>query len=328
MAKKAEKRMALLIDADNWSGTDLAQVFDYLDRQHYQMPIRRAYGGHEKLAGMKDVVRQRAVRALVNQGKGTTDVALVVDAMDLLHSASLPPMVAIASSDADFAPLALRLREAGMRLLCFANRQTASPEALEIAYDQVVFLDEMVASKRKSKNKTLNNQSSSSVAHSIDTQDHFDAAEWAFEMDESLRLERESDNASWCKLMQDDAAWPVDEMPPLEDDGDDAFYADEPLAAPPAASAAQSAVARPAKAKKLSMAQDDPVTVLQILQAMPDWLPDTVQNLNQLGVALKAQNIKKGSKPLHELLRKHPSYFEVQPPTGPARQVKLLKALQ
>jgi hypothetical protein len=92
------------------------------------------------------VLRQRSVRALVNQGKGTTDVSLVVDAMDLLHGSQLPSTVAIVSSDADFAPLALRLREADICVLCFANRLNATPGALAIAYDAVVFVDDLVKS--------------------------------------------------------------------------------------------------------------------------------------------------------------------------------------
>ena len=65
--------------------------------------------------------------------------------------------------------------------------------------------------------------------------------------------------------------------------------------------------------------------VRRILKAVPNWLPNTVQNLNQLGAPLRASGIAKGSKPLHELFRKHPAYFKVQPGTGPAKQVKLLK---
>jgi hypothetical protein len=146
MKTETPRKMALLIDADNLSPNDVEAVFDYLDKSGYLLPVRRAYGGYEKLSGMKDVLRQRSVRALVNQGKGTTDVSLVVDAMDLLHGSQLPSTVAIVSSDADFAPLALRLREADICVLCFANRLNATPGALAIAYAAVVFVDDLVKS--------------------------------------------------------------------------------------------------------------------------------------------------------------------------------------
>ncbi|MDF1483907.1 NYN domain-containing protein [Ramlibacter sp. H39-3-26] len=132
---------ALLIDADNLSPTAVDEAFAHLRALGAAIPVRRAYGGLEKLAGMKDVLRRHAVRAVVNQGKGTTDVALVVDAMDLLHCGALPAVVAIGSSDADFSPLAVRLREAGLRVLCFAQQDKAAADELPRAYDKVVYVD-------------------------------------------------------------------------------------------------------------------------------------------------------------------------------------------
>lgn len=134
--------VAFLLDADNLSSaSDVDQVFAHFRGIGIAVSVRRAYGGHEKLAGIKDVLRQHAVRSFVNQGKGTTDASLVVDAMDLLHHDDLPGTVAIGSSDADFAPLAVRLREAGIRVICFALRDKADAEALALAYDDVVYLD-------------------------------------------------------------------------------------------------------------------------------------------------------------------------------------------
>ena len=134
--------VAFLLDADNLSSaSDVDQVFAHFRGIGIAVSVRRAYGGHEKLAGIKDVLRQHAVRSFVNQGKGTTDASLIVDAMDLLHHDDLPGTVAIGSSDADFAPLAVRLREAGIRVICFALRDKADAEALALAYDDVVYLD-------------------------------------------------------------------------------------------------------------------------------------------------------------------------------------------
>ena len=134
--------VALLLDADNLSSaSDVDEVFAHFQNLGVAVSLRRAYGGHDKLAGMKSALARHAVRAFVNQGKGTTDVTLVIDAMDLLHHAGLPGTIAIGSSDADFAPLAVRLREAGLHVLCFARREKADADALALAYDQVVYLD-------------------------------------------------------------------------------------------------------------------------------------------------------------------------------------------
>src|SRR5690349_20316429 len=106
MARPEETRMgdgaALLVDADNLSPVAIEHAFRELAHQGLQVTLRRAYGGHEKLAGMKDCLLRHGVRGVVNNGKGTTDALLVVDAMDLLHAGRLPGVVAIASSDADF----------------------------------------------------------------------------------------------------------------------------------------------------------------------------------------------------------------------------------
>jgi hypothetical protein len=141
--------VAFLLDADNLSSaSDVDQIFGHFRRLGITVTVRRAYGGTEKLVGMKEVLRQHAVRSFVNQGKGTTDAALVIDAMDLLHHDALPSMVAIGSSDADFAPLAVRLREDGIRVLCFALRDKADGDALALVYDEVVYLDSGSRSER------------------------------------------------------------------------------------------------------------------------------------------------------------------------------------
>ena len=141
--------VAFLLDADNLSSaSDVDEVFEHFHRLGVTVTVRRAYGGTEKLTGLKEVLRKHAVRSFINQGKGTTDAALVIDAMDLLHHDALPSMVAIGSSDADFAPLAVRLREDGVRVLCFALRDKADEDALALVYDEVVYLDGGARSER------------------------------------------------------------------------------------------------------------------------------------------------------------------------------------
>ena len=134
--------VGLLLDADNLSSaSDVDEVFAHFHGLGVAVSLRRAYGGHDKLTGLKEVLKRHAVRAFVNQGKGTTDVTLVIDAMDLLHHGGLPETIVVGSSDADFAPLAVRLREAGLRVMCFARKGKADADALALAYDQVVYLD-------------------------------------------------------------------------------------------------------------------------------------------------------------------------------------------
>jgi hypothetical protein len=138
---RAGDAAAILIDADNLSPSAVEQAFTHMAHQGWRVTLRRAYGGHEKLVGMKDCLLRHGVRSLVNNGKGTTDALLVVDAMDLLHEGRLPPVVAIASSDADFAPLAVRLREAGNWVICFAQSGKSADADLARCYDQLIAVE-------------------------------------------------------------------------------------------------------------------------------------------------------------------------------------------
>jgi hypothetical protein len=135
-----QPRAALLIDADNLSPEGIARALADLERKGYRVTVRRAYGSHETLVTIRDLLQGNSVRAIVNHGKGTTDAALIVDAMDLLHAGGLPGTVAIGSGDGDFTPLVVRLREAGKTLICLAQRRKAA-EGLERAYDEVIYVD-------------------------------------------------------------------------------------------------------------------------------------------------------------------------------------------
>ena len=256
----------------NLTGSAIDEAFEHLERAGATVQIRRAYGGFEKLAGLKDVIRRRAIQAFVNQGKGTTDVALVVDAMDLLHRGAFLSTVAIGSSDADFAPLAVRLREAGKLVICFAQKVISS-EALPLAYDKVVYVNHQ-SDETPEKLPALAPQRSGSK----DAQLH-----------ENVR----------------DAPPAVPALKPV-------------ILAVQAPKNTGSQVARTPSTVEVD-------EVRRILSVFPDWLPDTIRQLNQLGTPLHVNGLKKGNKPLHELFRKCPAYFKVLPTTGPAKQVRLLK---
>ena len=140
-------RAALLIDADNLSPEGIERALAELEQKGFRVTVRRAYGSHETLVAIRDFLQGNSVRAIVNHGKGTTDAALIVDTMDLLHRDGLPAIVAIGSGDGDFTPLVVRLREAGKTLICLAQRRKAA-EGLERAYDEVVYVDAVARTRR------------------------------------------------------------------------------------------------------------------------------------------------------------------------------------
>lgn len=271
--------VAFLIDADNLSAGGIEEAFEQLHQAHATVQVRRTYGGLEKLAGLKDVLRRHAVQGFVNQGKGTTDVALVIDAMDLLHRGGLTTTMAIGSSDADFAPLAVRLREAGKLVICFAQK-VISAETLPLAYDKVIFVD----------TKTIG----------VPVPAVLTPAPVPAKASAPVTAKATATQTTSTAPISSVAVPPA-KMPALKQ-------------VPPAASPADA-----------SAALDGVVVVKKIIAAIPGWLPNTIKQLNQLGAPLLVAGFKKGSKPLHELFRKHPAFFKVLPTTGPAKQVRLLK---
>ena len=112
------ERTMLLIDADNVSVDVMEQAVAQLLAEHGALHVRRAYCTAESALKHQAVFKRLGIRPMVNlsAGKNSTDIALAVDALDLVL-AERPALVAIASSDSDFAPLVGRLREKGCRVV-------------------------------------------------------------------------------------------------------------------------------------------------------------------------------------------------------------------
>ncbi|MBI3157312.1 MAG: NYN domain-containing protein [Burkholderiales bacterium] len=112
------RHVALLIDADNVSIDVVEQAVAQLLAEHGALHVRRAYGTAEHVAKHQAAFKRLGIRPMVNlaAGKNSTDIALAVDAIDLMI-AERPDVIAIASSDSDFAPLVTRLREKGCRVV-------------------------------------------------------------------------------------------------------------------------------------------------------------------------------------------------------------------
>jgi hypothetical protein len=140
-----KKARAVFVDMDNLSVMGLDTVLSRWRYRQTPVTLRRAYGGLEKLKGASAVLQRHGFHVRANHGKGTTDVLLTVDVMDALHAGLLPPVVAIASSDADFVPLVWRLRDAGIRVVGVAERGKANDDALIAAYHDMEWCDELVS---------------------------------------------------------------------------------------------------------------------------------------------------------------------------------------
>ena len=125
------RRIALLIDADNVSHMKIAAVLAELSK-YGTANIRRAYGDWASagLKGWKEKLHAFAIRPIqqfsYSAGKNATDIALVIDAMELLYTQKLDAFC-IASSDGDFTPLVMQLKANGHEVYGFGERKTPDP---------------------------------------------------------------------------------------------------------------------------------------------------------------------------------------------------------
>jgi uncharacterized protein (TIGR00288 family) len=134
-------RVMLLIDADNVSVDVMEQGLRLLLNQHGAVHVRRAYCTAESAVKHQAFFKRMGIKPMVNlaAGKNSTDIALAVDAIDLVL-AERPDVVVIASSDSDFAPLVQRLREKGCVVRGIGQQGKTGDETREV-YDDYTVLE-------------------------------------------------------------------------------------------------------------------------------------------------------------------------------------------
>lgn len=120
--------IALLIDADNASPDSIDPVLTVL-AELGTVNIRRAYGNWSKTAlkGWSNLAHHYAIEPHqqfdISKGKNATDMKMTIDAMDLLFSGRVNGF-GLMSSDSDFMPLAMRIRQDGIPVYGFGTGRT------------------------------------------------------------------------------------------------------------------------------------------------------------------------------------------------------------
>ena len=146
MERNDEPRLAILIDADNIAAKWADAIFKEIATLG-EASVRRIYGDfsgphlqswEKKLAGLAIIPHQQFA---YTKGKNSSDIALVIDAMDLMHSGRFDGFVLV-SSDSDFARLASRLREQGLQVFGIGRRNT--PEAFRKACKRFIFVENLL----------------------------------------------------------------------------------------------------------------------------------------------------------------------------------------
>ena len=131
MSQGPTESIALLIDADNAPASKIEFIMSEL-ASHGVVNIRRAYGNWKKrsLAGWEKVLHENAIQPVQHfdlvKGKNATDMALLIEAMDILYTKDVDTFCLV-SSDCDFTPLVLRLRADGKQVIGFGGQNTPEP---------------------------------------------------------------------------------------------------------------------------------------------------------------------------------------------------------
>ncbi len=146
----SRSKIAMLIDGDNAQAGLLAQMLVEAGR-HGQVTLRRIYGDWttNSMNSWKDTLNFHAFQPIqqfrYTIGKNATDSAMIIDAMDILHSGVVDGFCLV-SSDSDYTRLATRIRETGVFVMGIGEKKT--PKPFVNACDVFVYTENLIATKK------------------------------------------------------------------------------------------------------------------------------------------------------------------------------------
>jgi uncharacterized LabA/DUF88 family protein len=149
-ASNGRQKIAILIDGDNAQSSLLPQMLVETGR-HGQVTVRRIYGDWttNSMNSWKETLNYHAFQPIqqfrYTVGKNATDSAMIIDAMDILHSGVVDGFCLV-SSDSDYTRLATRIRETGIFVMGIGERKT--PKAFVNACDLFVYTENLVEEKK------------------------------------------------------------------------------------------------------------------------------------------------------------------------------------
>lgn len=153
-------RLAVLIDADNASAKIADGLFEEIARIG-EASVRRIYGdfSNDRSKGWAEILSKHAIipqqQFAYTTGKNASDITLVIDAMDLLHSGRFDGFCLV-SSDSDFTRLAARIREQGVDVYGFGEQKT--PESFRQACRRFVYTENLVGGTANSQDAAARSQ--------------------------------------------------------------------------------------------------------------------------------------------------------------------------
>jgi len=157
MSDLRTSRLAVLIDADNASPKIAEGLFEEIAAIG-EASVRRIYGdfSHTRSKGWTEILPKYAImphqQFAYTTGKNASDVAMVIDAMDLLHSGRFDGFCLV-SSDSDFTRLAARIREQGVDVYGFGEQKT--PESFRQACRRFIYTENLMATESDAKDPAV-----------------------------------------------------------------------------------------------------------------------------------------------------------------------------
>jgi uncharacterized LabA/DUF88 family protein len=148
-------KIAILIDGDNAQSSLLPEMLVEAGK-HGQVTVRRIYGDWttNSMNSWKDILNYHAFQPIqqfrYTVGKNATDSAMIIDAMDILHSGVVDGFCLV-SSDSDYTRLATRIRETGIFVMGIGEKKT--PKAFVNACDLFVFTENLAVEKKAVRQK-------------------------------------------------------------------------------------------------------------------------------------------------------------------------------
>ncbi|AOS98638.1 NYN domain protein [Microbulbifer aggregans] len=153
-----KQKIALFIDADNAPAGKFEDVLSEVAK-YGVVTIRKAYGNWKSptLRPWEELLHEHAIQPVqqydLTKGKNASDIALVIDAMDVMYTKDIDVMCFI-SSDCDFTPMVTRALAEGKVVLGFGERKTPSP--FVNACSKFLFLDQAEVVKERNGEKRKN----------------------------------------------------------------------------------------------------------------------------------------------------------------------------
>ena len=153
--------IAMLIDCDNVSAKYVDSIINDLSK-YGTINIRNAYGNwkDKRLQGWEDVLHKYNIKPIQHfaytKGKNASDIAMVIDIMDLLYTKDLGA-IALVTSDSDFTPVVSRILSNGITVYGYGEDKT--PESFVNACSQFIYVEKLFDYTKEEDTTSVNSNS-------------------------------------------------------------------------------------------------------------------------------------------------------------------------